>query len=910
MKRIRVCCLAALLTGLFLSQFVWAADRTIVHNIRAGTHADYTRLVFDSEGARPLRIGPASTDGITVQYEELDCRTIPEFLFKDPYGLVVRVSDQEERNTSDITIAFRHPNTMVNAHFLSGDPLKNVDYRLVLDFYPPDAYGAQQVSPSHVKQVAEKTEGQSPEIAEASGRGNRNPQAQTVQRQPSSGNPPPPKEVSILMADVEKTEDLKPPLPAQASGKEASPGKFPLSGEAGISPRYVKGDRDSAKAQEYRDLDAPVFGDLFARYEKEDEYFSEVTGEKIGRDDQHYAFGGGRYGKFRIEGSYDEIPHKFAFDAKNIYSGAGTGNLTLRDKQDVAFADRAARLNSLLATAVPIDIELKRKKGEMKLDVVALDPFSFRVEMGREKKEGTMPLFGSFGLDNTVEIPAPIDHNTTEIKAMGEYAGNELYFNVNYTLSLFKNNIGTLTWDNPFSATDAVFDPSKGLIDLAPDNDSHNLSLSGSLRDLPFNSSLSLVTAWGKMRQNDSLVPFTTNTAILSPSLPQNEVDAAVNTTLYQVLLTSKPLSLVRLKAKFRYFEYDNKTQQINFPSFVDADSNLVVPDAPGAASIVNLPASYDKTAAGMDLGFDLLKNTRLTVGSKFERTRRENREVNRQDDRVFKGSIDTTHFSWVTLGASYERTDRDIKEYDFDVYLRSGIDLAQLPGLRKYDQADMVRDRVEISATLYPLDSLVLRGSAIYGADDFNESPFGLLEDRHYIFSLDADYSITDRVILQSFFIHENYKNRQKDRGEIPGPPPADADWFSRSEDIINTVGAEVQVKLIPSILDLHVTYSLSDMDGNIDFFTPDASIADFPNADDARLQILGAKLNYRAIKHWLLTFGYLWEKFDYSDFNTEEFTNVPLDVDGNFNGAYLMGTLPGSYSVHIVYLGISYQF
>jgi MtrB/PioB family decaheme-associated outer membrane protein len=712
------------------------------------------------------------------------------------------------------------------------------------------------------------------------------------------------------MADVEKTEDLKPPLPAQVSGEEASPGKFPLSGEVGISPRYVKGDRDSAKAQEYRDLDAPVFGDLSVRHEKKDEYFSEVNGENIGRDDQRYVFEGGRYGKFRIEGSYDEIPHKFAFDAKNIYSGAGTGNLTLRDKQDVAFADRAARLNSLLATATPIDIELKRKKGELKLDVVAFEPFSFRFEMGREKKEGTRPLFGSFGLDNTIEIPAPVDQDTTEIKATGEYAGNKLYFNVSYTLSLFKNDIGTLTWDNPFSASDAVFGPSKGLIDLAPDNDSHNLSLSGSLRDLPFNSTLSLVTSLGKMRQNDNLVPFTTNTAILSPSLPQNEVDADVSTSLYQVLLTSKPLSLVRLKAKLRYYEYDNNTTQINFPSFVDADSNLVFPDAPGATSIVNLPASYDKTTAGMDLGFDLLKNTRLTLGSKLERTNRENREVSRQDDRVFKSSIDTTPFSWVTLGFSYERTDRDIKEYDFDVYLRSGIDLAQLPGLRKYDQADMVRDRFEINGTLYPLDSLILRASAIYGEDKFDESPFGLLEDRHYIFSLDADYSLNDRVNIHSFFIHENYRNRQKDRGEVPGPPPADADWFSRSEDMINTVGAEVQVKLIPSILDLDLTYSLSDMDGNIDFFTPDVSIADFPNADDARLQILGAKLTYRAIKHWLLTFGYLWEKFDYSDFNTEGFANVPVDAGGNFSGAYFMGTLPGSYSIHIVYLGITYHF
>ena len=708
----------------------------------------------------------------------------------------------------------------------------------------------------------------------------------------------------------ERSVEVEPARPAGDSEGESSADKSALSGEVGITAGHVEGEKDSAKAQEYRDLEAPLSGSLFVRYEKKDDYFSEVSGENIGRDDQRYALAGGRYGKFKIEGSYNEIPHRFAFAAKNIYAGAGTGNLTLRDKQDIAFADRAARLTSLAAVGESIDIELKRKKAELKADVSAFEPFSFRVEMGLEKKEGTRPFFGSFGLDNTIELPAPVDHDTTEMKAIGEYAGRQLYFNVSYTLSMFKNQIDTLAWDNPFRATDAAFEPSKGLIDLAPDNESHNISVAASFRELPLKSMLSLATGWGQMKQNDSLAPFTTNTAILSPGLPQNEVDADVKTNLYQALLTSKPFSRMRLKAKLRYFEYDNNTGQVSFPSLVSADSSLVVPDAPGAVSIVNLPTSYDKTTAGMDLGFDLLKNTRLTLGSRFEETQRENREVARQDDWVYKAAVDTSPFAWVTLGASYERTDRDIKEYNFDVYLLSGQDLNQLPGLRKYDEADMIRDRFEVNATLFPSDSLVLRGSAIYGVDEFNESPYGLLDDSHYILSLDADYAVTDRVNFHTFYTHENYRNRQKNRGEVPASPPLEADWFSRSEDVVNTIGAEVQVKLIPAVLDFDLSFSLSDVDGNIDFFTPAASVAEFTSADDARLTMLGARLKYRAWKPWIFTSGYLWEKLDYGDFNTEGFTNVPLDAGGNFNGAYFMGTLPKSYSSHVVYLGAAYQF
>jgi hypothetical protein len=61
---------------------------------------------------------------------------------------------------------------------------------------------------------------------------------------------------------------------------------------------------------------------------------------------------------------------------------------------------------------------------------------------------------------------------------------------------------------------------------------------------------------------------------------------------------------------------------------------------------------------------------------------------------------------------------------------------------------------------------------------------------------------------------------------------------------------------------------------------------------------------------KHWLLTLGYLWEKLDYGDFNTEGCTNVPLDTGGNYNGAYLMGPLPASYSTHVVYMRVGYRF
>jgi hypothetical protein len=136
------------------------------------------------------------------------------------------------------------------------------------------------------------------------------------------------------------------------------------------------------------------------------------------------------------------------------------------------------------------------------------------------------------------------------------------------------------------------------------------------------------------------------------------------------------------------------------------------------------------------------------------------------------------------------------------------------------------------------------------------------------------------------------------------------DSDWFSRSQDIVNTAGAGANVALIPNRLHFDVSYSYSDVDGNVDFFTPAVATAEFPIVDETTLQILNAKLKYRAWKGLSFTLGYLWEKFDYDDFNTQGFTNIPVDAAGNYNEAYLMNTLPPDYDANVFYLKATYKF
>jgi hypothetical protein len=57
-------------------------------------------------------------------------------------------------------------------------------------------------------------------------------------------------------------------------------------------------------------------------------------------------------------------------------------------------------------------------------------------------------------------------------------------------------------------------------------------------------------------------------------------------------------------------------------------------------------------------------------------------------------------------------------------------------------------------------------------------------------------------------------------------------------------------------------------------------------------------------------LSLGYLWEKFNYDDYNADGFGYVPTDAAGNYQGALLSGTLPEDYDVHMVYTQLTLRF
>ena len=890
-----------LLNGLVVSETAFPASRTTVQNIREGLHPRFTRLVFDSEGARPSKVGPATSEGIMVQYEKLSLKVDPHHLGQDRESAVAEVRLNKEV-ASRIFITFRYPKTKVKAFFLDAEPAKKGGYRLVLDFYPPSNLNKKRPIIASGRPVSKKQ----PDSYKGDVKTSKAPSRNFSKSDGAAEN----RFSSGMAAAVPHTEDEK-SMTSGDSEPEESSGNRSLSGEAAVILRDTNEEGDVAKFEEYRDLSEPVIGALNLKYDKDNERFFALDGVNIGAEDLYLYAGGGWYGKMRIDATYDKIPHRFATGAETLYSGIGTADLTLpaalqANLQAAPFPEVATRLDAFLnAGAVTGNPSLLRESGALSIDLAAYDPMNVRAEFKRENRSGVRPFAGSFGLLNSEgmeELLKPEDYETTEMKLIGEYAKKSYLFNATYQYSKFESTYDTLSWDNPLRLNDAVGGPSQGLMDIAPANDYHNFSFTGSLMKLPLKTNITAIASWGRMSQSDALEPFTVNTAIVAPPPPVPNVDAKVNTSLYQVTLSSRPAHFMHLDGKFRLYDYNNETEQILFPDgYVVTDSYI------SPSPVQNLPTGYQIMTAGGNLGFDLSRKTRLNLGYAYVETDREYREVSKQHDDIFSGAFDAGPFSWLDLRLSYERRNREIDGYDYTVPLEGGGADTQEPLLRKYDEADKISEALQFQASLYPTSSFTITGSFNYSKDDFEDSSYGLLGAKGYSGSLDLDYAIHERVNIHAFYSREKFEYLQMDNGLVG---VTTADWLSGGTDVIDTLGGGVNGSLISNKLDFDLSYSYSNVEGNINFYTPAEQTADFPVVDNAELQILNANLKYQVWKGLSVTLGCLWEKFDFDDFQNQGYLNVPTDVADLYQGALLMGNLTESYQGSVVYLKLSYRF
>ena len=762
------------------------------------------------------------------------------------------------------------------------------------------------------------------------------------------------------------------PLPSWVNWLNGGlPFNFGLTGldiEGGY--RDIDGRRSSAKFQEYRVLEeSPFLDHLRLTLETKDKKrYIDFTAIDSFKQDQSYLFRTGRYGDYELEIFWDQVPHLLSTTGRTLFTTTredGAVSLTLPSGvastvQAATPATRASVLAGFLANAIPVDLSFLTTKAGFGLKYNLTDSLDFGVRYTFTQKDGTIPFGAGIGSPggNVVELPAPLFNRTHQVEAKTQYARPGWNMILGYTGSIFDQGIDNITFDNPLSTTNSATASALGRTTMDPSNQAHNVFLSGGI-SLPLQTRIMGKVSYGWRLQDESFVSHTVNPVLAADpqlALPRNSLDGDIRTTLVTLNATSRPLAALplTLNGGYRFYDFDNRSSEIELSAHTVRDTSLT------AETRVNAPYSYTKHNAHLDAGYALLKDLHFKLGYEWERWDRDPklREVPTSDEHFLKTSFDYSPLDWFLLRTAYRRSWRNISNYNTQAHEAhvvqdiEGEDFAlNLQGqsrlLRKFDEADRTRDRVEILASFTPIEVLNFTTTYSLIRDDFNKSTLGLQASRGWSLGGDLTYSPFQWL---SFFVNYmreefNYDQLSRSRPVIsnvstattpaagcsftnPTAPVSnvvcdfsDFNWRSLNRDKVDTYGVGADVSLIPKRLNFRLTYSFSDADTIINSFNPvtptsgtaaqqaTATAVRYP-LSNTNLHTLIAALRYNLTKNWSLKGEYRFEQFREKDWATDQIgqtglTNLPPTTDTFLGARFLQ-----NYDAHIGAFTLRYQF
>jgi len=402
--------------------------------------------------------------------------------------------------------------------------------------------------------------------------------------------------------------------------------------------------------------------------------------------------------------------------------------------------------------------------------------------------------------------------------------------------------------------------------------------------------------------------------------LPQRNLDGNVQVFLYNLNVTSRPLPPLTLSLKYRLYDYRDESDVITFSSTVETDSN-----APNAEDVRPGRWSYRRQNTDVDARWRIVQPVALTLGAGWERwDRNEHREVAESDELFGKLALDVTPFDWLLARLKYVPSFRRINHYITHAHQEHTVledagtlnAAGQSPFLRKLDEGDRDRHRVDFLLQLTPTDAFSVGPTFGYRYDDFVDSRFGLQAEKSWSAGMDANWTPLERLSLSGSYVHERISQKQRSRSRAPGVDFADFDWVSDNTDTVDTYSFRASVVLIPKVLEWNTAANYSYALGRVETTNPrtpvsgtaaqrdTATAKPWPAFEDSLVRIESA-LKFHFWKVWSAKLGYVFEEFEKHDFRTD--TLNPFNPGSN--SIYLGNDLK-NYTAHIVAFTIGYRF
>jgi len=671
-------------------------------------------------------------------------------------------------------------------------------------------------------------------------------------------------------------------------------GGFNLEGDVEFGGRwYLERPPQSSrgKLEEYRDLSpGPVLFGLNLRLLRPDEsFYGEFGGSKWGYADQDYYLSVGRLGTWQFDFVWDQTPHTIST----------TGKLLATEPQRGVFVLPSPRPALNLHNSAPdIDeISVRWDTAKMRFAYSFAPNIDLTAEYTRIRKEGDKPMgmaFGSPG-SNFYEVLQPIEQTVHDFRLRLAFADPKYQLQITYGLSIFENDLTRLKADNPCVGNGAPCSageaggPGTGQSSLPPGNMAHSLSAAGGV-NLPLRTRVNANVAWGLHLQNDAFLPHTINPALTgdpSLALPAQNLNGLVQTWLVYLNATSRPFDIVTFGARYRFYDYSDLSRELTFPGVVVDDAALEPARRAGRWS-------WMKQNADVDARWRLAEPVALTTGVGWEWwDRNEHREVPISNEYFGRVALDVTPTDWLLARLTYTPSFRRISTYNTFAHLEHTVtedpggaaEAGQSVFLRKFDEADRNRQKVDAQLQFTLGNSFTATPSVGYHSDNFIDTQLGLQQETGWVAGIDLTWRPLELVAFSAGYTYEQLfqKMRSRSRPVSSGATidAADFDWVSDITDTVHTVYAGLKAALIPKKLDLRIDVNYSTALGRVDNSNPTppvsgtaaqnntATVQKWPAFEDTLLRFEAALIYYFA-KNWAAKVGYAFEMFEQSDWRT----------------------------------------
>jgi MtrB/PioB family decaheme-associated outer membrane protein len=595
-----------------------------------------------------------------------------------------------------------------------------------------------------------------------------------------------------------------------------------------------------AKYYEYSDVKPGMFGNFWlSTGTKNGLYQIDAGGENVGYKDQYYYLDASKAGQLYFNFNWDQTPHVYSTSALTPYVVNG-GAVTLNSCVKPSPPGPAPTAQSLSLCAMPTDLGIKRDTAAFAARWTPDDAWDIKAEYSHLSRTGTQvgTMFG--GVTPTIQFPKPVDDTTQNYGVNGEYAGTspwgqKIVFKLAYNGSTYTDNISNITVQSasttqPLGAADAPW----------PSNQSN--SFAGTLAvDLPWKSRYVGQLNYTMMRQNQAFLPNNTLPADQTV-LPASSLNGAINTLLSYNQLTTKITPELTSKLTYRYYDFNNQTPELFFPSNPSRDYSA---GSPTDETVHSLSMGYIKQNAAADLNWRPTKEWNLGATYGFERYDWTRADVNVTNENSAKLYGDWKPFNWFTLRASGSYGVRRYDNYDYQGNV--GFFQWSCPAVATCDVSElyatsyrqlMIDNRnlwnANISADLIAIHNLTITPSlkytdANYGVNPMNQQ--GLQDSRKIAAGIEATYLVNPGTSLMAGYVYEWGSSLLYGINCTEGAPPGSQcvapPTLTNDTTMVNTFYAAVRWDAIPQKLDTELRYTASLGTDNMQLYGTGANFA-----------------------------------------------------------------------------------